>query len=252
MSDRYLVPGLQRGIEVLHAFTPERQRLSLGALAAAVGVSRSAVYRVAYTLCQSGLLLHDTRDNSYALGPAVLRLGYGYLAAREIVEVAMPHLELLRDRTGWSAHLGVLEGMDVLYLVRVPARRGAASIVHVGSRLPAHATTMGRILLAHQSAAELQARWSNAQTARPLPALATLRRQGEVDQARGHVEHTGAFERAVASIAAGVKDVSGRVVAAINLAAPMVETGAAIPEDVRAGLLATAALVSADLGYQAA
>lgn len=255
MTDRYIVPGLLRGIEILHAFTPDRQRLSLADLAAAVGITRSAVYRVAYTLCQSGLLLQDDADKSYTLGPAVLRLGFGYLAAREIVEVAMPHLELLRDRTGWSAHLGVLEGLDVLYLMRVPARRGAASIVHVGSRLPAHATAMGRILLAHQSDAELKARYDMgipARGAARAPAtLAALRRQAEEDRARGHVEHAGEFQHAVASVAAGLRDVSARVVAAINLAAPMTAPGTAIPDAVRARLLETAGLISADLGFVA-
>ncbi|HRJ69638.1 MAG TPA: IclR family transcriptional regulator [Beijerinckiaceae bacterium] len=254
MTDRYLVPGLQRGIDVLQAFTPERQRLSLGELAAAVGVSKSAVYRVTYTLCQCGLLLQDSHDKSFTLGPAVLRLGYGYLAAREIVEVAMPHLELLRDETGWSAHLGVLEGMDVLYLMRVPARRGAASIVHVGSRLPAHATAMGRILLAHQPEADLKARYVGDTQQRPdartLPALAAIQRQAAEDRARGHVAHAGTFERSTASIAAGVHDVTGRVVAAINLAGAMSDAGDAIPDAVRMHLLAAAERISTVLGHK--
>ncbi|MFC7557433.1 IclR family transcriptional regulator [Pseudoroseomonas wenyumeiae] len=147
-DERYLVPALIRGLGLLQAFGPGRTEMTLAELAAAIGVTRSAAYRLAYTLEHLGFLRHDPRGRRYALGPEVLRLGYGYLASRDLVEVAGPALEALRDRTGWSAHLGILEGTEVVYVARVPTRRSVASNVQLGSRLPAHATAMGRILLA--------------------------------------------------------------------------------------------------------
>ena len=146
-GDRYIVPGLMRGLAVLDAFTPDRREMSLSEVARVLGVSRSAAFRTVYTLTTLGYLLSDQRRQTYALGPAVLRLGHGYLATRELVEVALPELERLRDETDWSAHLGVRDGRTVLYLLRIPSRMGLGSIVHVGSRLPASATTMGRVLL---------------------------------------------------------------------------------------------------------
>ena len=217
-----MVPGLVRGLEVLQAFTPERPRLSLRDLAEATGVTRSAVFRIAYTLSELGFLVHDTASRQYALGPAVLRLGYGYLAPRARVEAALGPLEALRDATGWSAHLGILDGADVVYLLRTPTRRGLASIVHVGSRLPAHATSMGRILLAQLSSAEIVELYRGVALASVGPhtptTVAALLAQARRDVERGHVLHMGEFEHGVASVAAPLRDANGRAVAAINIA----------------------------------
>ena len=144
-EDRYLVPGLLRGFAVLDAFTSERQELTLSDIARSLGLSRSAAFRTVYTLAHLGFLLHDARRQTYALGPAVLRLGHGYMASRELVQIALPEIEALRDETDWSTHLGVRDGKSVLYMLRVASRMGMGSIVHVGSRLPAAATTMGQV-----------------------------------------------------------------------------------------------------------
>ena len=253
-ADRYIVPGLARGLHLLQCFTPERQRLSLGDMAGALGVTRSAMFRIAYTLADLGFLAHDAQSHTYALGPAVVRLGYGYLAARELVEVATPVLERLRDKTGWSAHLGALEGRDVLYLLRAPARRGAASIVHVGSRLPAHATSMGRVLLAWLPEDALAALYKTVKpagvTARTATTLRALAAQAKTDRARGFVAQAGDFETAIASIAAPVRDLSGKAVAAINIsAARTVLDGAAWHAALAPLVRDAAAEISAALGW---
>ena len=89
-DDRYLVPGLVRGLQALQAFTPERRRMTLVEIGAALGITRSAAYRLVYTLDQLGFLVHDPQTRTYALGPAVLRLGDGYIASRDLAEVAAP------------------------------------------------------------------------------------------------------------------------------------------------------------------
>jgi DNA-binding IclR family transcriptional regulator len=249
-----MVPALARGLEVLQAFTPTRPSLTLSDLAAATGVTRSAVFRIAYTLSRLAFLVHDQRTHTYTLGPAVLRLGHGYPVPRAFVEVALPHLEALRNRTGWSAHLGILEGTEVVYLLRVPAERGLTSIVHLGSRLPAHATAMGRVLLAQLDRDAMTERYrdaalvgTGARTPRSLPALLEQARR---DVARGHVVQVGDFEQGVASVAAPIRDVSGQVVAAINIAGTV--TGA---EETRSespfvrSVLAAADAISGELGF---
>jgi DNA-binding IclR family transcriptional regulator len=249
-QDRYLVPGLVRGLEVLAAFTPEAPRLTQGEIAAALGVTRSAIFRVVYTLAELGFLLHDPATGRYALGPALLRLGHGVLPARDVIGVALPVLEALRDATGWSAHLGVLEGMEVVYLLRVPARRGLRSIVHVGSRLPAHATAMGRALLAGMEEAALAALLRDAPPRRLAPPpLATLMRQARTDRARGHVLQLGSFEAGIASVAAPLRDAAGRVVAAINLSARLAEAPEPRRRAALEALLRAAADISASLGW---
>ena len=160
------------------------------------------MFRIAYTLSQLAFLVHDPQGRFYTLGPAVLRLGYGYRSSRDLIAETLPQLEALRDATEWSAHLGVLEGTEVVYLLRVPARRGLASIVDVGSRLPAHATSMGRVLLAQLSRAELITRYQDAQLIgvgpRTPTTVSALLAQARRDFSRAYVIHMGEFEQGVA------------------------------------------------------
>lgn len=247
LNDRYLVPGLARGIQVLSCFTATTPRLTQAEIAASLGITRSAIFRVVYTLTELGFLLHDPASGRYTLGPALLRLGHGILPARDVVQVAIPVLEALRDATGWSAHLGVLERQEVVYLLRVPARRGRSSIVHVGSRLPAHATSMGRVLLAAAEPAALEALYRDA-----LPrgnTLAQIMRRARADRTRGLVVHRGEFEAGIASVAAPLRDAAGRVVAAINLSAPVAEEPEAQHRAVHDAVLQAAAKISTSLGW---
>lgn len=252
-EDRYLVPGLVRGLKALQCFTPETPNLGLSEIAAKLGVTRSAAFRTVYTLSQMGCLLHDARANSYALGPGVLRLGYGYLATRETVELAQPELERLRDRTGWSAHMGVMDGTSVLYVLRVPARNADTSIVHVGSRLPVQTTTMGRVFLADMTDAELTDLFRRDRlqggrlSAGGLDAWLAHARQGRGAAA---IVHAGDFEAGIASAAAPLRDMTGRVAAAINITAPMTDGRIAeLDGGARAELVESARRISVLLGW---
>lgn len=225
-EDRYLVPGLMRGLAVITLFTPERPAMGLSEIADALGITRSAAFRTVYTLSEAGYLLLDERAQRYVLGPAVLRLSYGYVATREIVEIAQPELERLRQRTGWSSHMGVLDGTSVLYVLRVPAPRRDLSIVQVGSRLPARGTVMGRVLLTGMSDDELVALYRKDLTTGPKgkgPALPGILKQVAQDRRQPVVVHMGDFEASIVSAAAPVRDMTGQVVAAINVTAPKSE-----------------------------
>jgi DNA-binding IclR family transcriptional regulator len=151
-DERYMVPGLARGLAMLSAFTAETPQLSLADLARAVGLTRSSAFRIAYTLAELGYLVRDEATKSYRLGPRVLGLGFAFLSSIEIVEVAQPHLMALRDRTQCSAHLAILDGTEIVYVARHAVQKALTSHVQVGSRLPAHATSMGRALLSQLSA----------------------------------------------------------------------------------------------------
>jgi DNA-binding IclR family transcriptional regulator len=249
-DDRYIVPGLARGLAALAAFTPDAPRRTQAELAAALGITRSQVFRVVHTLTELGFLLHDPASGRYALGPALARLGHGVLPARDLPGAALPVLEALRDETGWSAHLGVLEGPEVVYLLRLPARRGLRGIVHVGSRLPAHATAMGRVLLAGLDPPALAALFREAPSRGGAPpALATVAARARADRARGHVLHLGSFEAGMASVAAPLRDASGRVVAAVNLSVRLAEAPEPARQAALAALLRAAGAISRSLGW---
>ncbi|WP_048645913.1 IclR family transcriptional regulator [Nitratireductor soli] len=252
-DDKYLVPGLIRGLQVLQSFTPENREMTLSDVARRLGTTRSAAFRTVYTLAQQGYLLHNPQTARYTLGPAVLRLGYGYLATRELVEIALPELEKLRDATDWSAHLGVRDGRFVLYMLRVPSHMGLASIVHVGSRLPAAGTTMGRVLLADLSEDDLvrlyrDETYQNApgQTPRSLSELIS---QWHRDRDAQAIVQIGNFETGIASIAAPVRDIEGNVVAAINVTqAASADRIDSIEAGVRREVARTAAAITRLLG----
>lgn len=212
IKDPYIVPGLVRGLSILQSFTPLNPEQTLSQLSKAMGVTRSAGFRTVHTLVQQGFLLPVPGGHSYRLGPAVLRLSYGYLASRELLEVAQSPLETLRDETDWSAHLGVLDGRHVLYLLRLSASDGLSSFVHVGSRLPANRTAMGRILLAQKSEAEVRKLLAD----QPSGAVSSAVGTWKGDQGAKCVVHIGSFQSGLCSVAAPVFDNSGAVVAAIS------------------------------------
>ncbi len=256
VDERYLVPALLRGMQVLQDLSVERRRLTLSEVATSLGVTRSSAYRLLFTLCHLGYVVLDTATKTYSLGPQVLRLGYAYLAGRDLAEVATPYLMRLRDRTGWSAHLGELHGRDVIYLARVATRRSIASTVHVGTRLPARTTAMGRILLSNLSDDEVRELYHDDVTpvigGQSPGTLSALTEQLAGDRARQVVVQNSSFEPGVASIAAPIHDMSGRVVAAVNISVVALFTNdAELNGPLKAEVLAAAAAISRDLGHVA-
>ncbi len=253
-DERYLVPALIRGLTILQRLSGETRGLTLSEVAAALGVTRSSAYRLLFTLGHMGFVVFDADTKTYALGPEVLRLGYGYLASRDLVEVATPHLVRLRDRTGWSAHLGELQGRDVVYLARVATRRSIASTVHVGTRLPARATTMGRILLSGLSSDEVRDLYRDQPYSGEAGqgSLADLDAQLATDRANGVVVQVSGYEPGVASVAAPVRDTSGQIIAAINISAvALLTTETDLQGPLTAEVVATAQAISRDLGFKA-
>ena len=233
---RYLVPGLARGLEILRLFSRDRRAIAPPEMAKELGIPRSTVFRLVQTLEQMGFLERTEGGHAYRLGVAVLGLGFEYLASLEITELARPVLEQLRDDTGLTTHLVIRDGRDVVIVFKAVGRSRFTSSVNVGTRLPAHATVLGRVMLADLSDAELKALYRgcrldafSAQTPTTIEALrALVRRDGQ----RGHALSESFFESGVSAIAAPVRDMSGRVVAAINVTI----TGEAAGPDRKPGL----------------
>jgi DNA-binding IclR family transcriptional regulator len=253
VDERYLVPALIRGLEILQTLSGERRKFTLTEVAASLGVTRSSAYRLLYTLGHLGFVDYDADQKSYSLGSQVLRLGYGYLASRDLVEVAMPHLIRLRDRTGWSAHLGELHGRDVVYLARVATRRSIASTVHVGTRLPARTTTMGRVLLSGLRDHDLRElyRDESFEAGKAAGSLTELVEQIGHDRALGAVVQNSVYEPGVASVAAPIRDVTNRIVAAVNISIVALFTNdAELNGMLKDEVVAAAQAISRDLGRQ--
>ena len=240
-GDTYTVPGLVRGLTLLQTFTPQRPEQTLGQLAEALGITRSAAFRTVHTLVAEGFLLTVGDGRRFRLGPAVLRLSFGYLASRELMEIAHAPLEALRDTRDWSCHLGILDGRHVLYLIRFPATDGMSSLIHVGSRLPAVRTAMGRVLLKQRSEAGIRRLLAD----QPDPMVASAVHNWQQDRHARVVTHIGSFESGLCSVAAPILDMSGAIVAAVSAT----KCADAVPAEVEQDILRTAAIISRGLGH---
>ena len=143
---RPFVQSLERGLAVIRAFDAEHRRLSISEVARRSGLDRAAARRFLLTLAQLGYVGQD--HGSFSLRPRVLELGYAYLSTLTLPEVAQPHMERLASQLDESTSIAVLDDLDIVYAVRVPTRRIMSVSIAVGTRFPAWATSMGRVLLA--------------------------------------------------------------------------------------------------------
>lgn len=222
LNPKYVVPGLQRGLSVITLFGQDRRALSLTEIAGLLGLSRSATFRLTYTLESMGFLERRAEDDRYELGLKVLDLGYAVLASMDVVDVAEPALRALCDATGGSVHLARRDGTDVVYLMRFQGKAAVTANVQIGTRLPAHATSLGRALLMDASREDL-VRIFGADA--PLPSysessardLDTLLAQLSEDRARGHVLGRSIYDRGLDTVSAPVRGAGGRIVASVSV-----------------------------------
>lgn len=145
-NERDFVQSIERGFAVLLAFDADLPNPTLTEIATATGLSRPAVRRILLTLQRLGYVAAD--GSRWSLTPRVLTIGQHYAVTHGVVEIAQPHLLHLAEATQESASLAQLDGLDVVYVARVQVRRVMSISIDVGSRVPAHATSMGRVLLA--------------------------------------------------------------------------------------------------------
>lgn len=218
MAGEEYVQSLARGLEVLRAFDAENPELTLTDVAGLTGLTRATARRFLLTLVELGYLRTDGKR--FALTSRVLDLGYRYLSTLSLPQVAQPHLEQLSRAVGESTSASILEGTDIVYVARVPVQRIMAVTIGIGTRFPAFATSMGRVMLAglapEERAAHLPADLT-AFTDRTIVDSASLATELDRVAAQGWALVDGELESGLRSLAVPVRD-RGRVVAAINIA----------------------------------
>jgi DNA-binding IclR family transcriptional regulator len=213
---------LGKAVAVLRAFSADDTTLSLAALTARTGLAKTSVHRLARDLVHHGLL--DRDPLGYRLSSGLFELGMRAAAERTLLELAMPFLQDLYERTRETVHLGVRDGHDVVYVAKIGGHRQARSPSRTGGRLPLHCTAIGKVLLAY---AEPPVRRAvlRGELARRTPhtivAPGLLRRQ-----LAGVVEQGVAFEHEESAIglvclAAPVLTADDRIVAAVSVAGPV-------------------------------
>ena len=215
------VHSLERGLAVMRCFSAERPRLTLSEVARQTGLSRAAARRSLITLHTLGYVGSD--DRQFYLTPRVLTLGYAYLSSLSFADVAQGHLADLANDVHESCSASVLDGFDIVYVARAATKRIMTISLSVGTRLPAYATSMGRVLLAALPDDRLDAYLAAATltplTERTIVDRDRLRTELERTRTRGWCSVDQELEHGVRSIAVPVHDAAGRVVAAVNTSA---------------------------------
>ncbi|MEU9101914.1 IclR family transcriptional regulator C-terminal domain-containing protein [Streptomyces sp. NPDC048361] len=218
------VESLARGLTVLTAFGTDRAELSLSAVAEATGLARATARRALITLGHLGLVAAEGR--AFRLTPRVLALGCPPLSRTTLSDIAAPHLAALVRTVHDSASLAVLDGDDIRYTARVATSRIMSVTITLGTRFPAYATAMGRVLLADRladlSAAERAERLGrtelSALTPHTITSPAVLASLLEQVAGRGYALVDEELEEGLRSLAVPVRDAGGRAVAAVNVA----------------------------------
>jgi IclR family transcriptional regulator, pca regulon regulatory protein len=243
------VQSLERGLAVIRAFDGDHRQLTLAEVARRTGLPRAAARRFLHTLVELGYVRTDGRV--FALRPRVLDLGYAYLSSTSLPEVAQPHLEDLVARVHESCSVSVLDGEDIVYVARVATKRLMTVAINVGTRFPAYATSMGRVLLAARPPAERDAYLSTARL-EPLT-LHTVTDRGRLATVLAEVAEQGyavldqELEEGLRSIAVPVRDAAGDVVAAMNVSASARRSTEALCRELLPPLQQAALEVESDL-----
>jgi len=208
-----------RGLSVIEVMGEGGARHSIAAIAARAGLPRSVARRLLMTLVDAGYARSDGRE--FWLTPRVMRLGLSYLYALPFWKQAQRTLEELRQEVGESCSMAVLDGEDMVYVLRIPSRRILSMNLSVGSRLPAHAVSLGRILLAGLDAAALSHYLKTAKLRQFTPKTATapakLRQALYAVREQGYSWVDAELDESICGIAVPVRDEQGHVVAAINV-----------------------------------
>jgi IclR family pca regulon transcriptional regulator len=244
------VQSLERGLAVIRAFDAEHRELTLSDVARATGLTRATARRFLLTLAELGYV--TASDGRFSLRPRVLELGYPYLSSLSLPELAPPHMERLVARVNESSSISVLDETDIVYVVRVPTRRIMSITLSVGTRLPAYATSMGRVLLAGLSDHELDELLARTElrplTTRTVTAPDVLERLLVRVRRQGYALTDQELEQGLRSIAVPIRDRAGAVTAALNVSVHASRaTSAALKRDVLPLLLETAAAIETDV-----
>lgn len=243
------IEALARGLDVIRAFQPGQPVMTLAAAAGATGLARPTARRILLTLEQLGYV--RSVERGFELTPRVLELGMSYVLSRNLWEVARPHMERLVTRTRESSSIAQLDGSDIVYVARVAVPKIITLAVTIGTRFPAMATSLGKVLLAalppDQAERVLAEPSRSPVSARWQPGRAERQAELRMVRARGWSLTDEQLAPGIRSVAAPLRDGDGRVIAAMNVTVHAAET----PVEMLTGtylpwLLQAARAISAD------
>jgi IclR family pca regulon transcriptional regulator len=253
-KSRYNIDALARGLEILALFSKENGSLSMSEIVASLGLNKSTAFRMLSTLETMGYLERDPSTRRYRPSVKVLQLGFAAINGLEFRQVARPFLERLAGELNETITLGVLNGANVFYVDRIRNQAIVGVLLNIGSRLPAHCTTVGRVLLSGLAPDEIKRFLETADLRRYTPRTITSPDAllSEVAAVRRNGYAICDQELAVGLRAAGapIRDRSGKIVAAINATGSMMTISLQrLRKEIVPAVVRTAREISLSLGY---
>jgi DNA-binding IclR family transcriptional regulator len=251
----YLSPPVQRAARLLRRIAEGDSVTNMARTARELEINRTTLLRLLHTLDSERLIESRGADiPGWRIGRGLIAMAAHAFHSDDMVQAAIPVLSRLAETLGLSAHLGQLDGLDVVYVVRRTPNLSFVSNIRVGSRIPAHASTMGRIILAHLPAEQVARMYAKAPmqavTAHTAVTVAQLRAQLDTDRAAGLAWSDEFFEAGISSVAAAILDASGHPVAALNASGQVASfEGEARRAEIGQAAAAAAAEISRHLGW---
>ncbi len=252
---RYNIEALSRGLQVLSLFTAESPSLSLTRISGAMGINKSTVFRILATLETMGYLERDAASRLYRPSLSVLRLGFTAMNGLEVRQIARPYLETLAQEVKETVSLGVMNGTEVIYVDRVRNHAIVGLTLDAGSSLPAHCTTLGKVLLAQRSPEQLEKFFAKVTMKEYTPRtvvdprallseLAGVRRNG-------YALCDGELAVGLRAAGAPVGDDSGKIIAAVNVSGSSLTISLQrLRKQIVPAVVKTAGEISVALGYE--
>lgn len=254
-AQAYSVPPVVRAIKVLRHIAAGRSVANQSQAAREIGINRTTLLRLLHTLEAEGMIEAKPGGDDYILGMGMIELAAQKLSSLDVAQAAGPVLSALAERLGLSCHLGILDRREVLYVLRATPEVHLVSNVRIGTRLPAHASSMGRAILAHLSHEAVDDLFVGADlfavTGQTPTTMRALHAELEKVRDSSIVDSRSGFEQGIDSIAAPVFDQTGGVIAAINASGPESAFGGARGRrtSIITAVREAAALISRRLGY---
>jgi IclR family pca regulon transcriptional regulator len=255
-TSRNFIESLSRGLSLLSVLSENSSPLTLTELSDRLGLSKSTIQRLTYTLQHLGYLDRDRETKKYHLGPKFLALGFSVMKGLDLRKVALPFLLETSKEIGETVNLAVLDGNEIVYVERIKTQQILNINLHVGSRLPAFCTSMGKAMLAFLPKDRLREILARMELT-PLTAYTITKKQHLEKElrrvrARGFATNNEELSVGLRSTAAPVRNFNGEVIAAVNIAVPSIRVSPKRLETVFAKkVMATADKISSVLGYKA-
>lgn len=250
----YISPPVQRAVLLLRRIGEGDGVTNVSRTARELGINRTTLLRLLHTLQSERFIEQRPEGQGWRIGVGLIGLSAQAFFSQDLVQISVPVLTRLAETLDLSAHLGALDGLEIVYLVRRVPNNAFASNIRIGSRLPAHAANMGRIILAYLPPERIDALYSesmlSAVTQHTPVTIAQLHAQLEDDRTAGLAWSDGNYEAGISSVAAAIFDATDMPIAALNVSGQSVKfEGAARRRQIAASVRAAAYEISQRLGW---